>query len=186
MDYRGHPLIWHSGNGDGQIAYMALLPRDHLGVVVLVNTWAAPFVHGALANRILDTYLGSEPRDWAGEAFARVPQMVRAQDSAARVMVEMKSPTPPRLPLASYAGRYDNPLFGPVWVRVERSGLTLQMGDGQIADLEFHGGDAFYTRWRDPLFREYFGTHVNFTLARDSVVSLTTRINRDEFTATKP
>jgi len=59
------------------------------------------------------------------------------------------------------------------------------MGDGQIADLEFHGGDAFYTRWRDPLFRENFGTHVNFTAPGDSVNGFTVRINRDEFTATK-
>jgi len=33
-----------------------------------VNTWSAPFVHGALVMRILDTYLGYEPRDWVGEA----------------------------------------------------------------------------------------------------------------------
>jgi len=158
-----------------------------LGVVVLVNTWAAPFVHGALANRILDTYLGYEPplRDWAGEALARVPRMISAQDSAQRAMEAMKSATPPRLPLSSYAGRYENSLFGPVWVRVEASGLTLQMGEGQMADLEFHGGDTFFTRWRDPLFRENFGAHVDFALSGDSVVSLTTRINRDEFTATR-
>jgi CubicO group peptidase (beta-lactamase class C family) len=183
MDYRGHPLIWHSGNGDGQIAYMALLPRDHLGVVVLVNTWAAPFVHAALANRILDTFLGYDPRDWAGEALARVPRMIAAQDSAQRAMDAMKSATPPRFPLARYAGRYDNALFGPVWVRLDTSGLTLQMGEGQKADLEFHGGDAFLARWRDPLFREGYGSHINFTVVGDSVASLSTRINRDEFTA---
>lgn len=185
MDYRGHALLWHSGNGDGQIAYMALLPRDRLGVVVLVNTWSAPFVHAALANRILDTYLGYEPRDWAGEAFARVPRMLSARDSAQRAMVAMRSATPPPLPLVRYAGRYDNALFGPIWVRAESSGLTLQMGDGQIADLEYHGGDAFYTRWRDPLYRENFGTHVNFTAAGDSVTGFTVRINRDEFTASR-
>ena len=185
MDYRGHPLLWHSGNGDGQIAYMALLPRDRLGVVVLVNTWSAPLVHAAIANRIMDTYLASEPRDWAGEALARVPQMRRAQDSAARAMVAMRSASPPPLPLAAYGGRYDNPLFGPVWIRVERDSLTLQMGEGQIADLEYHGGDAFYVRWRDLLYRENFGTHVNFSVVGGSVSGFTVRINRDEFTAIK-
>jgi CubicO group peptidase (beta-lactamase class C family) len=184
MDYRGHPLLWHSGNGDGQIAYMALLPRDWLGVVVLVNTWSAPFVHAAIANRIMDTYLGYEPRDWAGEALARVPQMRRAQDSAARAMVAMRT-SPPPLPLAAYAGRYENPLFGPVWIRLERDSLTLQMGEGQIADLEYHGGDAFYVRWRDLVSRENFGTHVNFAVTGGSITGFTVRINRDEFTAIK-
>ena len=73
MDYRGHPMRWHSGNGNGQIAYMTLLPRDRLGVVVVVNTWSAPLIHAAIANRIIDTYLGYPPRDWAGETLARVP-----------------------------------------------------------------------------------------------------------------
>lgn len=67
----------------------------------------------------------------------------------------------------------------------ERSGLTLQMGGGQTADLEFHGGDAFFTRWRDPLFREYYGTHVQFPAEGGSVRTLRTRINRDEFSAEK-
>jgi CubicO group peptidase (beta-lactamase class C family) len=185
MDYRGHPILWHTGNGDGQIAYMALLPRDRLGVVVLVNTWSAPLIHGALVNRILDAYLGYEPRDWAGEVLARVPQMIRAQDSATRAMEAMKNAAPPPLPLAAYAGRYEQPLFGPVFVRLEQSGLTLQMGNGQAADLEYHGGNAFFVRWRDPLFRENFGTHVEFTAVGDSIASLTTRINRDEFKGTK-
>lgn len=185
MDYRGHPLLWHTGSGDGQLAYMALLPRQRLGVVVLVNTWSVPLVHGALVNRILDTYLGYEARDWAGEALARLPEMRRVQDSALQVMKAMKSPTPPPLPLGRYAGRYDNPLFGPILVRAETSGLTFQMGDGQIADLEFHGGNAFFTRWRDLLFRENFGTHVEFSTAGDSVTGFSVRINRDEFTAVK-
>jgi len=183
MNYRGHPLLWHTGNGNGQIAYMALLPRDRLGVVVLVNTWSAPFIHGALVNRILDTYLGYEARDWAGETLARVPATLRAQDSAMRVVVQMKSAVPPPLPLSAYEGRYDEPLFGPVWIRLEQLHLTLQMGEGQTADLEYHGDAGFWVWWRDPLYRENFGTHVRFAVERDSVTALTTRINRDEFTA---
>jgi CubicO group peptidase (beta-lactamase class C family)/imidazolonepropionase-like amidohydrolase len=185
MDFRGHPMLWHSGNGDGQIAYMAMLPRERLGIAVVVNTWSAPFVHGALVNRILDTYLGYEPRDWAAEALARVPGMRRAEDSAARVMNDMRSTTPPPLPLERYAGRYDDPLFGPILVRVEGTGLTFQMGAGQVADLEFHGGNAFLTRWRDPLYRENFGSHVYFEGEGDTIARLRTRINRDEFTASR-
>ncbi|MGH7678658.1 MAG: serine hydrolase domain-containing protein, partial [Gemmatimonadaceae bacterium] len=184
MDYRGHRVWWHTGNGDGQVAWMSLFPDDRLGIVVLVNTWSAPMVHFALMNRIADTYLGYPPRDWAAEAFARLPAQDSAREANVRAMIAMRSSAPPPAPLAAYAGRYDEPLFGPVWIRVASSGLTLQMGDGQIADLEYHGG-PFYIVWRDPLFRELYGTHVNFNIERDSVVSLTTRMNRDEFTARK-
>ena len=100
-----------------------------------------------------------------------------------RTIVAMKSETPPPLPLSKYAGRYDNPLFGPIRVRLERSKLTLQMGDGQTADLEYHGGQDFWVWWRDPLFRETYGTHVRFAVDRDSVTALATQRNRDAFTA---
>ncbi len=185
LDYRGHPMLWHTGNGDGQTAYMVLLPRERLGTVVVVNTWAAPSLHAALINKVLDTYLGYAPRDWAAEALARVPAMVRAQDSAMRMMVAMRSTNPPPVPLEQYKGRYDHPLFGPLHVRLEGPGLILQMGGGQIADLEYHGGDAFYTRWRDPLAREYYGAHLNFEAVGGAVVQLQTRLNRDEFRAVK-
>ena len=188
MDYRGHPMIWHSGNGDGQIAWMALLPKDRLGVVVMVNTWAAPNVHFALVNKIMDTYLGAEPRDWAGELFARLGAQDSARAVNARAMLTMRTTAPPPAPLDAYAGRYEQPLFGPVVSRRDGSGggLTLQMGEGEIADLEYHGANTFWTQWRRPLFREYYGTHVTFTVNGDSVVALSTLLNqRDQLTARK-
>ena len=185
MDYRGHPMRWHSGNGNGQIAYMTLLPRDRLGVVVVVNTWSVPLIHGAVVNRILDTYLGYPLRDWAGEALARVPAVRAAEDSVAGVIAAMKTDAPPPLPLRAYAGRYDEPLYGPVLVRSGPGGLTLQMGEGELADLEYHGTAGFYVRWRDPFVRENWVSHVRFEALGDSVVSLSTRIGRDQFTAQK-
>ena len=185
LDYRGHPMRWHSGNGNGQIAYMTLLPRDRLGVVVVVNTWSVPLIHAAIVNRILDTYLGYPLRDWAGEALARVPAVRVAEDSVAGVIEAMKTDALPPLPLRAYAGRYDEPLYGPVQVRAGPGGLTLQMGEGETADLEYHGTAGFYVRWRDPFVREYWRTHLTFEALGDSVVSLSTRIGRDQFTARK-
>lgn len=183
MDYRRHRVLWHTGNGDGQIAYMALFPEDRLGIVVLVNTWSAPFVHGMLVNRIADTYLGFPPRDWAAEQFARLPATDSARAAAARAMSAMRTTAPPRLPLAAFVGRYDHPVFGPLWIRGGAAGLTLQMGEGRIADLEYHGDDTFFTRWRDAFFRENYGAHLSFAISGDSVVSLSTTLNRDTFTA---
>ncbi len=185
MDYRGHRVWWHTGNGNGQISYMALFPDDRLGIVVLVNTWSAPNVHGALVNRIADAYLGFPPRDWVAETLARLPAQDSARDAYNRAMITMRSSATPSLPLDAYAGRYEHPLFGPVWIRRAGSGLTLQMGSGQIADLEYHGADSFFVIWRDPFFRETYPTHVTFTGSADSVVSFTTTMNRDSFTARK-
>ena len=59
------------------------------------------------------------------------------------------------------------------------------MGKGEIADLEYHGGNAFYTVWRDLLFREYYGTHIEFEIDGETVGGFGTRINRDQFRAVR-
>jgi len=182
-DYRGHRAWWHAGNADGQLAYMALFPDDRLGITLLINTGSAPQIDLALLNRIADTYLGYEPRDWAAEAFARLPAMDSARNANERALTAMRVSASPSASVAAYAGRYEHPVFGPVWVRLAGSGLTLQMGEGQVADLEYHGLDAFYAVWRDPFFRENYGTHVAFTRGGDSVVALTMAMNG--FTARK-
>jgi hypothetical protein len=185
MDYRGHRMIWHTGGGDGYVAFMALLPHDRLGVLVLVNTWSAPLVHAALVNRIFDVCLGYPYRDWSGEALARVPRMIAEGESAYSVLVSGKVPGGPPRPLAAYTGRYEEDLFGPVFVRQTPRGLELQMGAGEKADLEHHHGDDFLVRWRDPLYRENFTTMLHFRATGDSINSLNVRISRDEFTARK-
>ena len=185
MDYRGHPMLWHTGNGNGQIAWMSLFPREELGIVVMVNSWSAPMVHQALINRIADTYLGYEPRDWAAEAFARLPAGDSARARNERAMLAMRTSAPKAPPLRPFTGMYLHPVFGPVHVRTSDSSLTLQMGEGRIADLEYHGADAFYTVWRDPFMREFYGTHIAFTRSGDSIVAFTTTMNRDTYTAWK-
>jgi hypothetical protein len=185
MDYRGHAMLWHSGNGNGQIAYMALLPKERLGVVVLVNTWAAPFVHGALASYLLDVYLGIPPRDWSAEALARAPK-IREEERAEgkKLLAEARPSSQPPRPLASYAGRYDDCLYGPVIVRLEGKGLTLQMGEGQKADLLHHHDDSFVVRWRDPLFQEERITLVSFE-GEESPRKLAFQNGRDHVVATE-
>ena len=188
MDYRGHPMLWHSGNGDGQIAYLAMLPRERLGVVVLVNTWAAPFVHGAIAGYILDTYLGVEPHDFSAEGPQRVAALREAYAEAQRHVMEGVVPgaRPPR-PLAAYAGTYVDSLYGEIAVRVERNALVLRMGGRQEADLLYLDHDTFVVRWRDELFREVFSTRVEFGAdSRGCVPGLQMRLNRDQISATRP
>jgi CubicO group peptidase (beta-lactamase class C family) len=187
MDYRGHAMLWHSGNGNGQIALMALLPAERLGVVVLVNTWAAPLVHGALVNRILDAYLGEKPRDWSAEGLARVPAMRERENKERQDLRAGAHPgSEPPHPLASYGGTYESCLYGPIHVRSEASGLTLQMGEGQEAELMHHHDDTFLVLWRDPLFRSDRSTLVRFYLGEGAARKLSMQIGRDRIEAAVP
>src|SRR5262249_14380791 len=67
-DYRGRFMRWPAGNGDGQLAYMVLLPDSNLGIAILTNSWRTNvFLNLALAARISDYYLHLPTRDYVAE-----------------------------------------------------------------------------------------------------------------------
>jgi CubicO group peptidase (beta-lactamase class C family) len=168
-DFRGRPLLWHSGSGAGQIAYMALLPQDRLGVAVLVNSWQGPLVHALIANHILDAYLGVAAPDPIPDALrADSAARQRERDEHAQKEHGQVADAEPSRPLGSYAGTYADSLFGPVVVRQEAGKLSLKMGDGLTADLVPWHYDAFLVRWRSPRHREDWMTVATFTLDADA------------------
>jgi CubicO group peptidase (beta-lactamase class C family) len=183
MDYRGHPMLWHTGNADGMPAFMAILPREHLGVVIMTNTWGAGLLHALLMNRVLDEYLGDPPRDWSGE---NLPQKAAIRDgydytaNVRRLAADRVSGTAPSHPFAAYAGVYVDSLYGPQTIAVENGHLTMRMGTGQVADLSHWNYDTFLVTWRDPLFREVFPALLTFSSDyAGNVDRLTMPINRD-------
>jgi CubicO group peptidase (beta-lactamase class C family) len=168
FDYHGHPMLWHSGGGNGQIAYMAILPREQLGVVVLINSWRAPVLHGTIAGRILDHYLGRPASDNTAEALradsaataaaaTRWQQFLGTRDTSGRK---------PRRSPASYAGTYEDVLHGAVTIAASHDSLTLELGRpgmGAKADLEPWSGDSLFVRWRNPVYRAANPTLVVFS-----------------------
>ncbi|GMV04716.1 MAG: hypothetical protein AMXMBFR53_09960 [Gemmatimonadota bacterium] len=151
-DYRGRKVMSHGGGYDGMYSQLALVPEEGLGVVVLTNgmTGVAP----ALVYRVLDAYLGGEPRDWAGEALAgwresRVAFEAR-QDAFEKGKV---AGTRPSLALERYAGTYGGDLYGDATVTLEDGHLVLRLlpNPDLVADLEHLHYDTFLLRWRENL-----------------------------------
>jgi CubicO group peptidase (beta-lactamase class C family) len=187
FDYHGRPMLWHSGNGDGMPSYMAILPKQKLGVIVMTNTWVARLLHGALAGYILDTLLGVELTDNAKGAIDL--ERTDRERYAAAVAEEDKKRvknTHPSVALAEYAGTYNDPLFGDMKVTLQGDKLALQFAGGEIADLSHWHYDTFEVFWREPLLRWYYGTAVTFSLDGDGKPSrLQMRLNRDDIDAKK-
>lgn len=183
MDYRGRKLLWHSGNADGMPSYMALLPDEGIGVVVMLNTWKAPYLHGDIAARILDHYLGLPTKDYAAESLA----LTRAAEARAAAAAKAGTPAPPRsapLDLAAYEGTYADDLFGPIVVARSPTGLMLKMGQGEEADLAPVERDVFTVRWRDRVIGEDNDTRAAFALDPQGKVSrLSMKIRRDQVEA---
>lgn len=149
-DYRGHKLATHTGGLAGMTSRTLLVPDLKLGIVILTN--AESSAHTALPWWILDRYLGAPQTDWvaafaaatrAGEENAR---QVEARAAAGRV-----ANTRPSLPLARYAGTYDDPMYGAAGITQEDGRLVLRFGRSPafVADLEHWHFDTFVARWRD-------------------------------------
>lgn len=185
FDYKGRPMFWHSGNGDGFPSYMAILPKQKLGVIVMTNTWVMPFLHGALAGRILDTFLGLETKDSVGETIA-ADKTTRERNAKALADMEKERVrnTKPSVALAEYAGTYNDPLFGDMTVTTEGDHLLLQFAGGEKADLLHWHYDTFDVRWHQPLLRAYFRAALAFSLNADGKPSrIDMRLNRDTIEA---
>lgn len=151
-DYLGRKVVSHGGGYDGMYSQVALVPELGLGVVVLTN--AMTNVAPALVYRVLDAYLGGEPRDWSGEGLpgwkkSRVAFEARqAAFESAKVVG-----TSPSLALSAYEGTYGGDLYGDATVTVEEGRLVLRLlpNPDLVADLEHLHYDTFLIRWRENL-----------------------------------
>jgi CubicO group peptidase (beta-lactamase class C family) len=163
QDYRGRKLAMHTGSIDGMSALLAIVPEERLGMVVYLNLDHAELRH-ALMYRVIDAFLGGEPRDWSTDVrqlyapFAEQGRAAERQAEAKRV-----AGTRPSLPLGAYAGTFADAdsLHPPLTLREDGGRLTATMGAGTTGELEHWHYDVFRVRWADL----NFGTdHLVFTI----------------------
>jgi len=148
-DYLGRKIISHGGGYDGMFSRTVLVPEENLGIVVLTNGMTS--LATAITNRILDTYLGGQPRDWAAEMLTQQ----RAADRRFAERIE-KAITPtargtkPSLPLQAYTGTYFDPFYGEATVTLENGRLVFRMlpNPELVADLTHLQYETFVIEWR--------------------------------------
>ena len=185
MDYRGNRILWHSGAGDGQTAFLVLLPDSHFGVVVLVNSWkAGPALNNAIASRIMDYYLGLPTRDYSAEYRESWKRSIQQQVEAVRKFeASQLKGTTPTLSLSQYAGVYRDKLGLDVKVWLEGDTLRLQYGGGEIAVLTHWHRDTFRAQWQNPLHAEQRSALVQFNISPQGTIAELTMDPGDRITA---
>ncbi len=147
-DYRDRKMVWHGGTISNVRTVVAFLPEEHLGVYIGANALTLfPF---ALALSTFDTFLGKADTDWM-TVFAEQVRKQKADGEAkeqALAAARIQN-TQPSVPLARYAGRYqDNGAFGPIEVQAESGQLEVKLGTDR-AVLEHWHHDVFRIRWLD-------------------------------------
>jgi len=181
-DYRGRKVMSHGGGYDGMFSQVALVPEEGLGVVILTNSMTD--IASALVYRVLDVYLGGEPRDWSTEGLVRWRESRATFEARQESVVNSRVPgTRPSLALERYAGTYGGPMYGDGSVALESGHLVLRLlpNADLVADLEHLHYDTFIIRWRKQLAWFGVGT-ANFVLdAAGNVEELRLDVPNEDF-----
>jgi hypothetical protein len=149
---------------------VTLVPAERLGIVVLAN--AESDLAAALTYRLLDDFLGAPRprRDWV-TAYAEAGLVARARAAVtlAAARAARDSLAGPSLPLARYAGRYRDDLYGDATIALENGRLVLRFSRSPafVGDLEHWQYDTFIARWRAPHLED---AYVTFALNPDGSI----------------
>jgi CubicO group peptidase (beta-lactamase class C family) len=124
-DYHGELLVAHAGALNGFRTNVALLPKRHLGIVILENVGRGSAL-AALRNTILDQFLGAPARNWNGdlldvEKSAAFEAKLKSGEREAKRATAPK----PSHDLASYAGTFHNAGFGDATIAAVNGALVL-------------------------------------------------------------
>ena len=122
-EYRGVRLVNHGGAIDGFRTNITLVPKEHLGLVVMANL-GNDNMPESLRWELLDVLLGLPERDWDKELIAHFGKI----EAAGRAEVEQlrngrAKGTRPSLDLGAYAGTFENPGYGEIVI--SRDGNVL-------------------------------------------------------------
>jgi hypothetical protein len=139
--------------------------------VVILTNQEENAAHSAIANTVLDHYLGVPEADWVGAYATRVKQeRAEGEEAVKKAAGQRKTDTKPALPLASYAGRYRDAWYGDM--RIEERGGKLSIAFSHTPDLtgelEHWQYDTFVARWKNRTLDA--DAYVSFTLKPDGTI----------------
>ena len=152
--YDNRQIVSHTGGVNGYVSSVTLVPKEHLGIVILTNTDANNF-YEAMKWDIIDAYLKQPFRDYNQRYLDRHKanqQKENAEDKKLRDSVALNRL--PALPAAQYTGKYANELYGNMTV-TQGMGNDLEMRfehhPKMYAHLQPLGGNRFYVTFSDPV-----------------------------------
>jgi CubicO group peptidase (beta-lactamase class C family) len=124
-DYFGSQIVSHAGALNRMRTQVALLPREHAGVAVLIHTDRG-LAAAAVRATLTDLLLGRTNRDWNAYFLAvEKKQDAKAEQQKRDREAKRKRDTHPSHDLAAYAGTYTSPAYGTLTITNDSSGLVL-------------------------------------------------------------
>ncbi|MGH8234266.1 MAG: serine hydrolase [Rhodanobacteraceae bacterium] len=155
QDYHGHTLVWHAGDIDGMASAVVLVPDEKLGIVVMSNMNQAN-ARFAITARVLQSMLGLPQHGLEPALLADYRKDQAKGDAIEKKLADTRVPgSKAPLPLADYAGNYEDDLDGTARVELDRGHLILRLGNPDFTgDLTHWHGNTFRVAWR----YKFYGT----------------------------
>jgi len=178
-DYHGHSLVMHNGGVGGYVSSVTLVPKEHLGIIILTNTDQNDLID-ALRWDVLDAYLKLPYRDYNDnylQAFKNDQSKAQIADKKLKDTVALLHQ--PALPLVSYAGTYSNELYGNATIVTgENNDLEMRFEHHpkMYAHLQPLGGNRFYVTFSDP---ELGKAVFPFTVQNGTITSVRVKVDDD-------
>lgn len=150
-DYRGRKIVTHTGGLAGMTSRTLLVPSERLGIILLTN--AESGIITALPWQVLDAMLGAPRTEWSSLLSAEEAKgRAAAAEVERRASASRNTTSRPSLPLAGYAGRYTDQMFGDATIALEDGRLVLRFEPSPAftGDLEHWQYDSFVAHWRTP------------------------------------
>jgi CubicO group peptidase (beta-lactamase class C family) len=149
-DYHGAKIVWHGGAVLGFLTAVVLIPDQHVGFSIEINSEDGQIINGLLFE-LLDHYLGIRQNDWPAKFIALKQQRLASALQAYQAAAAKPAGIGPSLPLSRYAGNYADPWYGNIEIAQAGGKLTIdfkstpRMGGA----LEHWQYDSFVTRFDD-------------------------------------
>ena len=149
-DRAGKRVVENAGSGNGFVSWMAIMPEERLGVVILSNHHRTG-INYALKFWIFDRLLGRPDYDWSSTVrtdYTHGWQTLR--EAQAAFDADRPPETPPTQPLADYAGFYESRLYGTIQVTEQGGQLNLTCGTRFQGELQAWQGNDFRAFFSNP------------------------------------
>jgi CubicO group peptidase (beta-lactamase class C family) len=156
-DHRGLLMYSHTGGLEGFRARVVLVPKERLGLVLLMNSGVASSyasMHYVVTNNLLDLLLGLPHKDWNKHYAEGAKKLEQEQEAALKERDRKRHPdTRPARDLGAYAGTYEDKAYGQAKVSLRDGALVLEWGRSKIKLEHFHY-DTFVARQEKPEGRD--------------------------------
>lgn len=179
QDYQKHQIVMHDGGVNGYLSSVTLVPKEHLGIVILTNTDQNEFFN-ALRWEIMDAYFKQPFGDYSQKylaLFKAYQGTADQQDRKLRDTVALNRL--PALLASQYTGKYVNDLYGSLTVTQGINNdleMRFEHHPKMYAHLQPMGGNRFYVTFSDPtLGKAVFP----FTVENGKVTAVRVKVSDD-------